>query len=227
MLLKKWIFLCAMCLLLTACGSQVIIEWVDLIKWDGKQYEAVYEVALADRSFIDKEIGEVNFKVADQIKRTSYRFKDGDAAFHEKGTKLYAIKGLDDAIAVEDQSVINGYRIYMVRDEAPPRRHFDQVPLAQVKKIEFYTFSMEEGNRKTASYTDPSDMEAIQSILANSKLAPSFEPNGDTSRYDVLLYTDEAIAFQYGIQFDGTTYFWFPADKAILSNDIQQFIAKD
>jgi len=86
---------------------------------------------------------------------------------------------------------------------------------------------MEEGNRKTASYTDPSDMEDIQSILANSKLAPSFEPNGDTSRYDVLLYTDEAIAFQYGIQFDGTTYFWFPSEKAILSNDIQQFIAKD
>lgn len=225
--MKKWICLCFMCLLLlTACGSQVIIEWVDLIKWDGKQYEAVYEVALADRSFIDKEIGEVDFKVADHIKRTSYRFKDGDAAFHEKGTKLYAIKGLDDAIAVEDQSVINGYRIYMIRAEAPPRRNFDQVPLEEVKKIEFYS-STEEGNRKTASYTNQSDMADLKAILVNSKPAPSFEPNGDTNRYDVLLYTDDAIAFQYGIQFDGTTYFWFPSENAILSNDIQQFISKD
>jgi len=216
-----------MCLLLlTACGSQVIIEWADLIKWDGEQYEAVYEVALADRSFIDKEIGEVDFKVADHIKRTSYRFKDGDAAFHEKGTKLYAIKGLDDAIAVEDQSVINGYRIYMIRDEAPLRRNFDQVPLEEVKKIEFYA-SMEEGNRKTASYTNQSDMAAIKAILVNSKPAPSFEANWDKKRYDVLLYTDDAIAFQYGIQFDGTTYFWFPSENAILSNDIQQFISKD
>ena len=164
--------------------------------------------------------------MADHIKRTSYRFKDGDAAFHEKGTKLYAIKGLDDAIAVEDQSVINGYRIYMIRDDAPPRRNFDQVPLEEVKKIEFYA-SMEEGNRKTASYTDQSDMENIKAILANSKLAPSFEPNGDTKRYDILLYTDDAIAFQYGIQFDGTTYFWFPSENALLSDDIQPFISKD
>lgn len=70
-------------------------------------------------------------------------------------------------------------------------------------------------------------MEAIKAILVNSKPAPSFEPNGDTNRYDVLLYTDDAIAFQYGIQFDGTTYFWFPSENAILSNDIQQFISKD
>ena len=63
-----------MCLLLTACGSQVIIEWVDLIKWDGKQYEAVYEVALADHSFIDKEIGVVNFKVADRDQKDLLSF---------------------------------------------------------------------------------------------------------------------------------------------------------
>lgn len=114
----------------------------------------------------------------------------------------------------------------MIRDEAAPRRNFDQVPLEEVKKIEFYA-SMEEGDRKTASYTDQSDMENIKAILANSKLDPSFEPNGDTKRYDILLYTDDAIAFQYGIQFDGTTYFWFPSENALLSDDIQPFISKD
>ena len=223
-----------MLFLLTACqvggGSQIIIEWVDLIKWDGKHYEAVYETALADDSFIEKEIGEVHFKVADHVHKPSYQFKDGDASFHDKGTKLFAVKGQEDTIAVKDQMVINGYRLYMVRDEAPKKWRFEQIPLADVKRIEFYTFSMEEGNKKTASYTEQSDVEEILTILANSKLAPSFEPNlnsGDTIRYDVLLYTDEAIAFQYGIQFDGTIYFWFPSEKAILSNDIQQLISKD
>lgn len=232
--LKKWVLLCATCFLLSACqlvpGSRVIIEWVDVIQWDSQQYEAVYEMVLADRSFIDKEIGEVRFKVADNVTNTSYRFKDGDAAFHEKGTKLYAIKGLEDAIVVEDQSVINGYRIYMVREDPPNRWHFEQVSLVKGKKIEFYNYSIEEGNQKIASYTDQSDLDEIQTILANSQLAPSFDPNlsnGDTIRYDVVLYTDEAIAFQFGIQYDGSTYFWFPSEKAILSNDIQPFILND
>ncbi|WP_445480148.1 hypothetical protein ACULLL_08180 [Lysinibacillus irui] len=234
MALKKWMLLCTICFLLSACqlvpGKQVIIEWVDVIQWDGQQYEAVYEMVLADRSFIDREIGEVSFKVADNVTDTSYKFKDGDAAFHEKGTKLYAIKGLEDAIAIEDLSVINGYRIYIMREDPPNRWLFEQVPLEKVQKIEFYTFSNEKGNQKTASYTDQSDLDEIQIILANSQLAPSFEPNvsnGDTIRYDVLLYTDEAIAFQYGIQFDGATYFWFPFEKAILPNDIQPFLLND
>ena len=98
---------------LTGCQApQTVIDWVDFVKWDGKQYESIYQGVIADEEKIGEKIGEVKFTVAGNIKKTSYKIKDGDAGFLEKGTKLLSVNDEPDLIAVKSANAINGYKIY-------------------------------------------------------------------------------------------------------------------
>jgi len=153
--MKKWIMLSFLLIYLTGCqpfmGGQTVIDWLDFIQWNGHDYNGVHNSEIADASFIDKEIGEVRFKVADNVSNPSYQLKDGDAAFHEKGTKLYSIKGEDNIIAVKDEAAINDYRIYFAIDNSKYKWHFDDVSLDQVKKIEIYKSATLPGNQQIAT----------------------------------------------------------------------------
>ncbi|MEY9976806.1 hypothetical protein [Lysinibacillus sp. RC79] len=231
--MKKWVTLSFFLIFLMGCqsipfgGSQIVIDWVDFIKWNGIEYDGINNGILADKSLIEKELGEVQFKVADNVSNSSYKLKDGDAAFQEKGTKLYSVKGEDDVIAVKDQSAINGYRIYFTRESTEYKWYFDHVPLDQVKKIELYKFFTPEGKKQIAAFVDKTEIDDFLEILSNSKKAPTFEPDTSTRdpiSYAIILYTDESIAYKYSLQYDGNTYFWYPSDTAILSGDIQRFI---
>lgn len=115
------------------------------IKWDGEDYTALYSGVLADEQYISKEIGTVNFKVADNVTNTSYKTKDGDAAFHEKGTRLFSIEGQEDLLAVKDESVVNGYRVYSAKEDTENKWDFNNLPLDKVQHIEIYLAYTQEG----------------------------------------------------------------------------------
>src|SRR4051794_25566559 len=87
---------------LVSCNSQTIIDWVDFVKINGKQYEAVYTAVISDSANIGERVGEVKFKVADNVTNPSYRIKDGDAAFWEKGTEIYSVVDRKDLIAIQE-----------------------------------------------------------------------------------------------------------------------------
>ncbi|KOS68897.1 hypothetical protein AEA09_10315 [Lysinibacillus contaminans] len=230
--MKKWIMLSSLVVLLAGCrsnilGGQTIIGWVDFIKWDGKEYIAINTGALADEQYVGKQLGTVQFKVADNVTNPSYKTKDGDAAFHEKGTEIYAVEGEGDMIAVKDEQAINGYRIYYESESTDYTWHFKDLPVDEVKKVEIYEAYTLEGSNRIADIINTEDVARFLDILKNSKEDESFQPNtdnGDPLYYEIVLFTDESVAYKYNVQFDGTTYFWSPWDTAILSNEIKQFI---
>lgn len=208
-------------------GSHTIIDWVDFINWDDKEYNGIYTGVLADDSYVGKQIGTVKFKVADNVTNPSYKTKNGDAAFHEKGTEIYAVEGEDDLIAVKDERSINGYRVYYSVENTGYTWHYKDIPVNEVKKVEIYEAYTPEGSIRIAEIIDLADISRFLDILKNSKEDKAFHPNmdnGDPIYYEIVLYTDGPIAGKYGLQFDGTTYFWSPWDTEILSGDIKQFI---
>src|SRR5690625_3358070 len=109
-------------LLLVACNSNtmkedvnsnVIIDWVDFVKINDKQYNSLYNGAIiSNEKYIGDAIGEVEFNVNDNVKETNYEVKNGDAAYLKEGTLFYEVKGKSNVLAVKDESEINGYRIY-------------------------------------------------------------------------------------------------------------------
>jgi len=215
--------------LLSGCQSipisfgQTIIEWVDFIKWNGKEYEGIYTAVLADETFIGEKVGEVQFKVADNVKNPSYRTKDGDAAFHEAGTELYSIKGREDIIAVKSDYAINGYEIYYSRDDTEYKWHFKDLPAEKVERIEIY----QNGNDLLTELSEKEDVQGFLILLQNSEESLTYNPNmnnGDPIIYDMIFYTDEPIAYSYTLFYDGVTYYWHPWNTSILSEEMNGYL---
>lgn len=234
--MKKWSFLIAGLMLLGGCSNnffnsitrtESIIDWVDFIKWDNKSYEAVYDAVLTDESYIGEAIGTVTFKVADNVTNSNYKTKNGDAAFHEKGTVFFAVKGEPDLLAVKDDEEIGGYRIYYTRDAGKYRWRFQDMPLENVKRIEFYSIYTAEGNKLLSTWESPDDIQEIGQLLTSSMEQVNFTPNTtekDPDYYQIILYTGGPFAYRYNIQFDGETYYWFPWETHILSEKIAPYM---
>lgn len=222
-------------LLLTGCrpsafGGQIVIDWVDFIHFDGKEYNGIHSGVLADKSFIGDKIGTVKFKVADNVKNPSYKIRDGDAAFHEKGTEIFQIKDHPHLIAVKDTHSVNGYSVYFSRDDSDYQWHFKDMPIEKVKTIEIYQTDPPTNNKLISKLTKSVKINSFLQLLVNSEENPNFQPNrgsGDPIFYEMIFYTDEPIAYKYYLQFDGETYYWSPWDTSIVSDEIQMFIERN
>ncbi|OCA83111.1 hypothetical protein A8F94_18455 [Bacillus sp. FJAT-27225] len=230
--MKKWIIL-LLTIILAGCQNpfqqtHVEIDWVDFIKWNGEEYNGILEGVISDSSHIGKKVGEVKFRVADNVSDTNYKIKNGDAAYHEKGTALYEIKGLPGYLAVKDSEAINGYRVYYARGEKDEYKwHFKDMPVDKVNRIQLYQSYTAEGNKLLKDLKDVEEVGRFMQMLKESEPRSSFQPNmqnGDPTYYDIVLYTGETIAYKYGMAYDGQTYYWSPWDTSILSNDIEQFM---
>ncbi|MCD7036448.1 hypothetical protein LRR81_19555 [Metabacillus sp. GX 13764] len=217
--------------LLTGCGNlnshSSIIDWVDFIKWDGKDYAGIDSGVLADPSFIGEKVGMVKFKVDGNVTDSTYKTRNGDAAFHEKGTAIYKLKGQEDLLAVKNSRSINGYEVYFTTENARYHWRYKDMPAAKVKKIEIYQAYTADGTKLLNTITNKSKVIRFLQLLEKGKTAPNFQPDtkkGDPLYYEMTFYTGEPVAYKYSLLYDGKTYFWYPDDTAVLSQEIKDFI---
>lgn len=208
----------------TFTNSNTIIDWVDFVNINGNQYQSIYTAVIADSEYIGEKVGEVNFKVSDNVTNPSYRTKDGDAAFWKKGTEIFSVKDQKGLIAIPDESEINGYRIYSSDDNNFSYSYKD-IDLEAVNKIEIY-----EGDRKLQlnnTLVNEQEIAGMIAVLNDGETNASFNPNtsyGDPTRYQIVLYSDEPIAYNYSLFFDGSVWYWYPWDTSILADEIKSYI---
>ncbi len=91
------------------------IDWVDCIMVsDRMYYNNTFPKEEVAASEILEEHGKVKFVVSKQVSNPSYKFRNFDASYLEKGTKLYRILNEEDSIA----ALIDGtyYRYQSMRD---------------------------------------------------------------------------------------------------------------
>ncbi|MFC4799277.1 hypothetical protein ACFPA1_07895 [Neobacillus sp. GCM10023253] len=232
--MKNWAIFILIIFALTGCRStpfdgHAVIDWVDFVKWDGIEYDGIYSGVLADEEYLGDKIGTVKFKVADNVTNPNYKIRNGDASFHEKGTEIYAIKGVPQFIAVKSNREINGYRVYYSREDFDYKWHFKDMPIEKVNRIEVYLAYQPEGPKKLVNLDNPDEIKKFLQVLNEGESSPNFQANmdkGDPIVYDMVFYTDQPIAYKYDLQFDGITYYWHPWDTAILSNGIGDFLPK-
>lgn len=240
--MKKTLTLFIFLLIATGCSgpssinptkATTIIDWVDFIKFAGKEYNGIDTGVISNPKKVKEEIGRVKFKVANTITDPSYHTKDGDAAFWKKGTKIYAIEGYpnNEVIAVENENEINGYSLYFVRKETNDNNvwHYKNLLKGKVKKIELY--SVDNRGKKTLinKIIDVSEIQRLFTILDKGDSQSNFSPNtGNCSfkTFSMVFYTDESIAQIYNLFFDGTHYYWNPSDTSVLPNDINEFVGQ-
>jgi hypothetical protein len=229
--MKKWGLFIFLLFVVTGCRTtpfdgHSVIDWVDFIKWDGIEYNGIYSGVIANEEYIGEKLGTVKYKVADNVTNPNYKIRNGDAAFHDKGTEIFTIKGQTNLIAVKDANQINGYKVYRSH-ESENQWNFKDLDKDRVNKVEIYQPYTSEGNKLLGNYTNHEELNRLLKLLQNSEESPNFQPNmakGDPDFYQIVMYTNEPIAYKFDVQFDGTSYFWYPWDTAVISNDIQSFL---
>lgn len=209
--------------------TETFINWVNFIRLNGKDYSTIRHGVISDPKFIREKIGTVKFKVSNVVTSLDYEIKDGDAAFLEKGTEIYAIQGLseDDYIAVKDNSKVNGYSIYYFSDIGY-KWHYKDVPKDRITKVEVY----ESSNLipKLIKVIDKKvDIKEFIGILDNGIVDSDFIPatvysDKDPQRVRIIIYTGEIIGYNYVISYDGKTYYWSPWKLQILPKRIGKFV---
>lgn len=207
--------------------SETIIDWVDFIRWDGVTYDGIHTGVLADQSYIGEKLGEVQFKVADQVSDPYYKLKNGDAAFHKEGTAIYSILDHPQLIAVENADQINGYSVYYDREDSVYKWHFKNVPIKKVNRIELYQLYTAEGTILINEISEPDAVETFLQLLIEGEENPHFEPDTlkrDPDYFEMVLYTDDPIAYKNSILYDGTHYYWYPWETSILAEEIGEFV---
>ncbi|GGA67796.1 hypothetical protein [Ornithinibacillus halotolerans] len=209
-------------------NQHIIIDWVDFIKWDGVEYNYLYDAVITSDESIGQVIGEVQFNVEKNIKNPSYAIKDGDAAFLDEGTPLYEVKGHPNLLAVESDDEINGYQLYYSVD-GDYKWHYDDMAHDEVEKIDIYQHLWPD-YQLLNEVTKQEDIHSLLNYLDEGEVTPYFQPNtqnGDPIYYKMIFYTGDEIAYQYGLKYDGYTYYWHPWDTNVLSDDMEQFINPD
>ena len=78
------------------------IDWVDCIKInDKKYYNNTFPREEIDSSGVGEKLGKVKFVVSEKVSNSSYKFRNFDASYLEKGTNIYKVLNNEDLIAVE------------------------------------------------------------------------------------------------------------------------------
>ena len=79
-------------------GNLSAIDWINFIRFDGITYLATSHSIdqrnpALSRDILGPKHDEVRFMVAGNVTDPNYQMKDGDAAFWEKGTPVYEVRG--------------------------------------------------------------------------------------------------------------------------------------
>ncbi|WP_251550676.1 hypothetical protein [Neobacillus muris] len=228
--MKRLALMIIMIFTLTPCKniplSHSIIDWVDFVKWDEKEYLGIYDGVLSDEKFIGEKLGTIKFQVDGNVTNPNYKTKNGDAAFHPKGTEIYSIKGEPNLLAIKSSTDINGYRVYY-NEDGKYHWYFKNMPSDKVFRIEIFHLYSGQGPQKITEINHPDELQQFLELLKSSKVKPNFQPDasqGDPVYYEMVFYTDGPIAYKYDLQFDGQTFFWHPWDTSILPQEIKSFI---
>lgn len=78
------------------------IDWVDCIKVNERMYyNNTFPREEIVPSEVGKKLGKVKFVVSEKVSNSSYKFRNFDASYLEKGTNIYEVLNNEDLIAVE------------------------------------------------------------------------------------------------------------------------------
>lgn len=239
--MKKVVLWAGICLVLAACntypepstqggneenqGVEVAIDWVDFVHWEGKQYQGAHGAVLADPEFLGEKVGEVEFKVAENVSDPAYQTKNGDAAFWEKGTAIYGVKNTTDVIAIPDAHEVNSYSLYFFGDAKEKfSRNFKDLHLEEVDKVEFHQgYNTPE---LLSTLTEKERLDRLFGLLKDGHIDDTYS-GGDAEVYPMIFYTGEPVAYNFPLFFDEKAWFWHPQDTEFISNEIEGLIYRE
>jgi len=195
----------------TSCkspGNQInFINWVDFIKFNDIMYQretqsvSVNEINLSPYD-------EIKFKIADNVNDPAYKSKNGDAAYLEKGTRVYTLTGYSPDfrfVARENQELL----IYEADTNPRAKKGSDLLDI--VNKVEYIGINSKiDGTTELASIKGRSQVDELVHLILDAPVDQVSLKTGSEQYF---------LEFHYK---DGTTTkrsYWL--DTGIISRGIQ------
>ncbi|MBA2174179.1 hypothetical protein H0266_04600 [Halobacillus locisalis] len=196
-------------------GKVSIIDWIDLVKFNGLSYESAYKLVVDDPDMVGGVVGEVEFNVDKNVTNPSYQMVSGDATYLDKDTKLYRIKGQPKMLAVESKEEINGFKIY---DSSSKSWHFKDLDPTSVEKIGLYhdqqLIREIEGGRDIRDFIE---------LINQGDEAPGYTPSHERKVYTMVFHTNEGVARQYRVYENSNVWYWHPWDTVLLPDSVGEW----
>ncbi|WP_172253938.1 hypothetical protein [Saccharibacillus deserti] len=170
-------------------------------------YESVWNGVLRDPDTVtDEVIATVRYKLDENVHDSSYRSKPGDAAFLEKGTKLYRVKGFaaEDVLAVRADDQIGGYKLYAREQvERLPEESFQAALRAEPSSVSIYRL----GEIQPLRVVSGEAVQPLIRLLQYTTYTPNYRSNvegKDPTFYKVVFDTGEPVLYTFMLADDGT-----------------------
>ena len=160
-------------LALPACGIPVShVDWIDFVQFNGIQYLAVggYFEAAGSRGLVEADLGPEFARVKNRLAATHLFVpqccQDGDAAYLDKGTAVYIVKGYNP------ESRLAAYRdgsLVLFEADTNPKAQTGADLLDIGGKVQYIGVnSVEDGVTELASITDPEQVAVLVELVLGS-----------------------------------------------------------
>lgn len=193
---KRGLLLLICFFLLSGCGKNVIIDWVDFIKINDISYESHFSSLAREltEDDLDDKYSEIRFKVSDNVRSTKYKIKNGDAAFLDKGTVIYTVKGYDPSFRLAAKR--NG-KIILYQSYNNPNAKNGSDYLDIGGKVRYIGINSDyDGTTELAKIEDPNVVQQLVNILLTSPIVEPAKINYEGSRYMLVFYLNDGTTVE-------------------------------
>jgi hypothetical protein len=198
-------FIVLIILILSACSTsspeqKTVVDWTNFLEWNNHQYIGNEQVFVSNPSDIGKSVGRTSFHVQKHVHDSSYKPKNGDAAFLPEGTTLHAVK----EVSPKQVLAVSTQRVYTTKNFKEPSLFQEKITKIQLKK---------EG-KTIFSATDPSTISTLRSIVKEGTLEEMPSTASTPVPYTIYFYLSSPLSLKYSL-FEVDGMFYLEKDKGI------------
>ncbi len=169
--------------------SGIEIDWVDFIVLNDINYHRAYlDNYKLEKDKVGKVIGKVEFTVANNIYNPKYKVKNGDAAFLEKGIKIYKLENYSTNFRVAVYT--NNEWIIYEADNNPKAQMGEDLLDINNKVTRIGINSETDGKTELAAINDKATINRLVELVSNAKVNQNND-NHNGERYFIKFYLDD------------------------------------
>lgn len=181
-------------LILVACASlpfangqpssnsqHIEIDWIDFIRFGGITYSAT---PVSGRPLIAGDLGPVfvtvKFKLDGNVQNPNYQSKDGDAAFLNPGTKVYAVKGYKSTFRLAAYQ--NG-EIQLYESDTNPHAKVGADLLDIGGKVLYIGINSEQDGKELAAIKDSKQVVGLITMVLKAPVNQNYQSSGSSQYF--------------------------------------------
>lgn len=162
----------------------VSIDWVNFVQLNGITYLA-FAHAGPNAPALGSQVGVTKRKLADNETDPSYRLQDGDAAFLEAGTPIFALAGYRSTFRVA-ATLGGALTIYEADTNPKASTGADLMDLAG--KVDYIAIESTQDNSELAAIRDPAAVGRLVDIIQGSPVDQTLQPPADATQYSIAFH---------------------------------------